>query len=337
VKALVMWALASLLQPQTSWRVRALAVWALATLGCVLALAPFDLSGLTGWLFPSQGEEPPPRLVHWLGAFALSVALVANVWAITRVRFDLQVLITWLELLLLFLLFFYSFNLSYEYIFSRLHFLLGIGLRNGFLMGAALTLFICFAAMIASTILALAAALGRLSTNGIMFGVSTFYISFFRGTPLLLQILLVYLGLPQIGIVLTPIPSAVIALSLCYGAYSAEIFRAGILAVPQGQREAARALGLRGSLIMWLVVLPQALRLIIPPLGNQFIAMLKDSSLVSVLGAWELMYVARTHGRAEFKYMEMLIAAALIYWSMSAVFELVQSRIERKFGKSVNS
>src|SRR5919106_51219 len=106
---------------------------------------------------------------------------------------------------------------------------------------------------------------------------------------------------------------------------------------PRGQREAARALGLRGSLIMWLVVLPQALRLIIPPLGNQFIAMLKDSSLVSVLGAWELMYMARTHGRAEFKYMEMLIAAALIYWGMSAVFELVQSRIERKFGKGVTS
>jgi polar amino acid transport system permease protein len=170
-----------------------------------------------------------------------------------------------------------------------------------------------------------------------MFGVSTFYTSFFRGTPLLLQILLVYLGLPQIGIVLTPIPSAMIALSLCYGAYSAEIFRAGILAVPHGQREAARALGLRESLIMGLVVLPQALRLIIPPLGNQFIAMLKDSSLVSVLGAWELMYMARTHGRAEFKYMEMLIAAALIYWGMSAVFELVQNRIERRFGKGVTS
>ena len=91
------------------------------------------------------------------------------------------------------------------------------------------------------------------------------------------------------------------------------------------------------SLIMSLVVLPQAMRLIIPPLGNQFIAMLKDSSLVSVLGAWELMYMARTHGRAEFKYMEMLITAALIYWGMSAIFELVQSRIETRFGKGVTS
>jgi polar amino acid transport system permease protein len=311
------------------------APWLLVFFVCAAALAPFDLSQASGWF--AEGTGLPGVIGHWLGVLSISFILVANVWAITRLRFPLQVLIAWVELLLLFLLFFYSFNLSYQYIFSRLNFLLGIGLRNGFLMGAALTLFICFVAMIASTILALAAALGRLSGNGVMFGVSTFYTSFFRGTPLLLQILLVYLGLPQIGIVLTPIPAAVIALSLCYGAYSAEIFRAGILAVPHGQREAARALGLRESLIMWLVVLPQAMRLIIPPLGNQFIAMLKDSSLVSVLGAWELMYMARTHGRAEFKYMEMLIAAALIYWGMSAVFELVQSRIERKLGKGVTS
>jgi polar amino acid transport system permease protein len=311
------------------------ALWALVFCLCAAALAPFDLSEVAAWL--PERERLPSSVGHWLVVLALSFLFVANVWAISRLPFQVQVLIAWLELLLLFLLFFYSFNLSYEYILSRLHFLLGIGLRNGFLMGAALTLFICFAAMIASTVMALAAALGRLSTNGIMFGASTFYTSFFRGTPLLLQILLVYLGLPQIGIVLTPVPSAVIALSLCYGAYSAEIFRAGILAVPHGQREAARALGLRESAIMWLVVLPQAMRLIIPPLGNQFIAMLKDSSLVSVLGAWELMYMARTHGRAEFKYMEMLIAAALIYWGMSAVFELVQARIERRFGKGVTS
>lgn len=311
------------------------ALWALVFCFCAAALAPFDLSNVTA-LLPKRAALPS-SLDHWLVVFALAAGFVANVWAISRLPFHVQVLIAWIELLLLFLLFFYSFNLSYQYIFSRLHFLLGIGLRNGFLMGAALTLFICFAAMLASTILALAAALGRLSSNGLMFGVSTFYTSFFRGTPLLLQILLVYLGLPQIGIVLTPIPSAVIALSLCYGAYSAEIFRAGILAVPSGQREAARALGLRESPIMWLIILPQALRLIIPPLGNQFIAMLKDSSLVSVLGAWELMYMARTHGRAEFKYMEMLIAAALIYWAMSAAFELVQSRIERRFGKGVTS
>jgi polar amino acid transport system permease protein len=308
--------------------------WAIVFVATAAVLAPFDLAGLTDSL---AGAEHVPALRHWLAVLVLSFAFAINVWLISRLAYHLQVLVTWVELLALFLLFFYSFNLSYGYIFSRLRFLLGIGLNNGFLMGAALTLFICFAAIVASTLLALAAALGRLSSNGVAVGLSTFYTSFFRGTPLLLQILLVYLGLPQIGIVLTPIPSAVIALSLCYGAYSAEIFRAGILAIPEGQREAARALGLRESLIMALVVLPQAIRLIIPPMGNQFIAMLKDSSLVSVLGAWELMYMARTHGRAEFKYMEMLIAAALIYWAMSVAFEYAQARLERRFGKGVRS
>jgi polar amino acid transport system permease protein len=192
-------------------------------------------------------------------------------------------------------------------------------------------------AIACSTVIALIAALARLSGSGAAFGVATFYISFFRGTPLLLQVLLIYLGLPQLGIVLSAVPAGIIALSLCYGAYMAEIFRAGILAVPPGQSEAARALGLREALIMRLVVLPQALRLIIPPTGNQFIAMLKDSSLVSVMGAWEIMFLARTHGRSEFKYMEMLITAALIYWAMSVAFEYAQARLERRFGKGVTS
>lgn len=271
----------------------------------------------------------------WIGRIGLAAAFTLNVWAVTLLPFRLQVVIAWVELIALFALFFYSFNLSYSYIWDRLPFLLGFELNRGFVIGAALTLFICVVSIIASTILALAAALMRLSRNGIAVGVSGFYISFFRGTPLLLQILLIYLGLPQIGIVLSPIPSAVIALSLCYGAYMAEIFRAGIQAVPYGQREAARALGLREGLIMRLVILPQAIRLIIPPTGNQFIAMLKDSSLVSILGAWDLMYMARTHGKAEFKYIEMLITAAVIYWTLSAFFEVIQSRIERRMGKGV--
>jgi polar amino acid transport system permease protein len=268
-----------------------------------------------------------------LHAIGFAAALTVNIWIISLFRFPIQVGIAWLELFTLFMLFFYSFHLSYDYIFDRGRFLLGLGLRNGFLMGAALTVYICIVAITISTILALFAALGRLSNNGFAYGVSTFYTSFFRGTPLLLQILLIYLGLPQIGVILTPIPSAIIALSLCYGAYGAEIFRAGILGVPGGQREAARALGLHEGTIMRLIVLPQAMKLIVPPMGNQFIAMLKDSSLVSVLGAWELMYMARTHGRAEFKYMEMLIAAALIYWALSFCFEMIQTRIEAYYGK----
>jgi polar amino acid transport system permease protein len=306
------------------------AKWGLGFLLLVLALSPFGFIGPTQWLF---GPDAPPGAA-WFTVSLLAAGLLLNVWLIGHLPFRHQIVVAWVELIAMFLIFFWSFNLSYTYIWARLPFLLGLGLHAGFFMGAVLTLFICFVAIIASTVIALFAALGRLSRNGLAFGLSTFYTSFFRGTPLLLQILLVYLGLPQIGVVLTPIPSAIIALSLCYGAYTAEIFRAGIMGVGLGQREAARALGLRDGTIMWLIVLPQAMRLIIPPLGNQFIAMLKDSSLVSILGAWELMYMARTHGRAEFKYMEMLISAAMIYWALSITFETTQSRVEAYFGKS---
>jgi polar amino acid transport system permease protein len=305
--------------------------WLVLFLLCCIALVGVDVTPIGVGL----GLSADAVSTRWLTILVLSALAVGNFWLIARLPFPGQVAVIWAELLGLFLLFFYSFDLSYSFIAERSPQLLGFGLRNGFLQGAALTLFICFVAIACSTVIALAAALARLSASGTAFGVATFYISFFRGTPLLLQIMLIYLGLPQLGIVLGAVPAGIIALSLCYGAYMAEIFRAGILAVPAGQREAARALGLRESLIMRLVILPQAMRLIIPPTGNQFIAMLKDSSLVSVMGAWEIMFLARTHGRAEFKYMEMLITAAVIYWVLSATFELIQSRIERRFGKGV--
>ena len=298
-----------------------------------MALAGIDLTPIGARL----GLPADAASTRWLSLVLVSALATGNFWLVARLPTPVQVAVVWAELLALFLLFFYSFDLSYAFIAERAPQLLGFGLRNGFLQGAALTLFICAVAIACSTVIALVAALARLSGNGAAFGVATFYISFFRGTPLLLQVMLIYLGLPQLGIVLSAVPAGIIALSLCYGAYMAEIFRAGILAVPAGQSEAARALGLRESLIMRLVILPQALRLIIPPTGNQFIAMLKDSSLVSVMGAWEIMFLARTHGRSEFKYMEMLITAAIIYWVLSAVFELIQSRIERKFGKGVSA
>ncbi|RLC00393.1 MAG: amino acid ABC transporter permease, partial [Deltaproteobacteria bacterium] len=154
-----------------------------------------------------------------------------------------------------------------------------------------------------------------------------------RGLPLLVQVYLLYLGLPQMGWVIDAIPAGVIALSLCYGAYMTEIFRAGITSIDRGQWEAARGLALNNFQTMRLIILPQAMRVIIPPTGNQFIAMLKDSSLVSVLGVWELMFLARTQGQTQFKHLEMLITAALIYWVLSMGLEMIQSRIERKFKK----
>ena len=255
----------------------------------------------------------------------LGAVVVGNVAIVRLMPFFVQIGVIWAELLVLILAFFYSFELSFPFIFSRLGFLV--------FQGAVTTIYISLLSIAFASVIAMAAALARLSSSAPAYAVATFYISFFRGTPLLLQVYLIYLGLPQLGLVLDALPSGVIALSLCYGAYMAEIFRAGIEGVGRGQREAAMALGLRGGIIMRKIVMPQAMRLIVPPTGNQFIAMLKDSSLVSVMGVWELMFLARTLGRAEFRHLEMLITAAIIYWIISIVFELIQARIEAYYGK----
>jgi polar amino acid transport system permease protein len=248
--------------------------------------------------------------------------------------FEFRVVAVWVTLLALFVLFFMSFGLKYEIILERFPALAGLKLtKNGFIQGAALTIFVCFFSIIASIILGLLSALGRLSKSAVLYGISTFYTSFFRGTPLLVQIFLIYLGLPQLGPVPDAIPAGIIALSLNYGAYLSEIFRAGIMSVPQGQREAGASLGLPNWVIMWTIVLPQATRIVIPPTGSQFIAMLKDSSLISVMGVWEIMFLAQSFGRSTYRYIEMLTTAAAIYWLLSICFEIIQSRLEVKFGK----
>jgi polar amino acid transport system permease protein len=169
----------------------------------------------------------------------------------------------------------------------------------------------------------------------VAFAVATFYASLFRGTPLIVQVLIIYLALPQVGVVLGGLTSGLIALSLNYGAYLAETIRSGLMAVPVGQREAAMALGLPRWVVAWKVIAPQALRLIIPPAGALFVSMLKDSSLVSLMGLWELNFLAQSYARASYHYMEMLLAAASIYWGLSIVFEVVQQRLERRFGRGV--
>ena len=297
--------------------------------GVVLAAAAIDLTNtvLGRALLPAFGATigvDGGIAARILIGIVLGVLALLNLLVLTLLQFRWQVLVMWVELLILFLAFFTSFDLSYPFIWSRLIFLIE---------GAGYTVYVSLISIFFACVLALLGALARLSRSGPAFGIATFYISFFRGTPLLLQVYLIYLGLPQIGLTLPAIPSGVIALSLCYGAYMAEIFRAGMEGVPHGQREAARALGLKEGLILRKIVLPQAMRLIVPPVGNQFIAMLKDSSLVSVMGVWELTFVARTQGRSEFRHLEMLITAALIYWLLSIVFEIIQARLEAYYGK----
>jgi polar amino acid transport system permease protein len=252
--------------------------------------------------------------------------------------FRQKVWLTWCALGALLGVACYGLHLDFPYVLQKLPFLLGLRLApNGFIQGAALTLFVTACSMFFASLVALLTAAGRLSSNPVAFALATFYASLFRGTPLLVQVLIIYLALPQIGIVLGALSSGLIALSLNYGAYLAETIRSGIMAVPMGQREAALALALPHWVIVWKVTGPQALRLIIPPAGALFISMLKDSALVSIMGLWELNFLAQSYARASYHYMEMLIAAALIYWSLSIGFELIQFRLERRFGKGVAS
>ncbi len=195
--------------------------------------------------------------------------------------------------------------------------------------GVGLTILLSALSILLASVLALLGALGRLSSSSVAYALATFYISLIRGTPLLLQIIFIFLALPQLGIILTGFTAGVLALGLNYGAYMTEIFRAGIQSVGIGQREAALAIGMNQFQIMRRVVLPQALRLVIPPIGNQFIAMLKDTSLISVTGfVHETLWRAQKVGRANFKSLEALLVAAIFYWVVTIIFTIIQSRIE---------
>jgi len=252
----------------------------------------------------------------------------------SRAGFHLRTGLTWAVLLTLLIGLFSRMGLDFGLIQQKLPFMLGLRLSpDGFIQGAALTLVITVISMLFCTLLGILTAAGRLSSSGIAFGCATFYVSLFRGTPLLVQVLIIYLALPQAGIVLGAFSSGIIALSLNYGAYLAETIRSGVIGVPRGQKEAAMALGLPGRVILTHVIAPQALRIIVPPVSSLFISMLKDSSLVSLMGLWELNFLAQSYGRSTYHYMEMLATAAVIYWIMSMALELLQGRLERHYGQ----
>jgi polar amino acid transport system permease protein len=216
------------------------------------------------------------------------------------------------------------------------------------LQGAGATIGVSLASITIATILALFGAVARLSSNPIAQGVSGFYVSVIRGTPLLIQIFLIYLGLPQIGsqlialgyphlgrlFILDAIPAGIVALSLNYGAYMTEIFRAGLQSIGYGQREAALAIGMTPSQVMRRIILPQAIRIILPDVGNQFIAMQKDSALVSIMGVWEITFLANRYARRDSKYIEMYLLAAAAYWIITIISSWFQSRLESRMGKA---
>ena len=295
----------------------------------IAVLAIFFALNFTDTLFgeflrPVIGE---PKESGFFGRFAVSFVLailfVLNLFAISFFKLKIQIAIVWLELFLLFLAFAYSFDLKMSFIQSRIPLMITRGLFT--------TIYISAISIVIATAIAIIGAIAKLSNNGFAYAISSFYTSLFRGLPLLLQLFLIYKGLPQLGFMVDAVPAAITALSLCYGAYMTEIFRAGIQSIPKGQWEASRALGFKFGLMMRKIILPQAVPIIVPPTGNQFIAMLKDSSLASVLGVWELMYLAKTLGARDFRHMEMLLTAAMIYWALTIVLEVIQARIEEKY------
>jgi polar amino acid transport system permease protein len=205
------------------------------------------------------------------------------------------------------------------------------------LAGVPLTIVISAASIFFACILAAVGALGRLSSNAVIYGIASFYVSLVRGTPLIVQILFIYLALPQIWPGFAGIPTIILgifALSFNYGAYMTEIFRAGIQAIPRGQIEAAHSIGMTDRLTMRRVVLPQAIRIVTPAIGNEFIAMIKDSALVSIIGVQELLWRAQTVGSSQFRSLETLLLAALIYWVLSLALSLFQDRLEQRMAES---
>lgn len=220
--------------------------------------------------------------------------------------------------------------------------------------GLQYTAMIAVGGIVLAFVLACLGALGRISRNPVAYGISGFYVSFFRGTPLIVQIFLFYLALPQVArnlrdtfpglgrefvqfFTLEGLVVGVLVLGLNYGAYMTEIFRAGIQSVSGGQAEAADALGMTYAQKMRRVILPQALRVIIPPTGNEFIAMMKDTALVSFVGGTiayaEVFRRATLVGKADFKNLEALIVAAGLYWALTAVFTLFQARLEARLAR----
>ena len=215
------------------------------------------------------------------------------------------------------------------------------------LQGMGYTVLVSVLAISLACVLSVIGALGRMSRNPVAASLATAYVSLIRGTPLLVQVYMWYLALPQVGtaleelgipgmaslLTLPAIPAGVLALGVCYGAYMTETVRAGIQSIKIGQTEAAKSLGMTQGQTMRRIIFPQALRVIIPPVSNEFIAMIKDSSLVSLMGVWEMTFRAVKIGRRHFQSLEMLIMVALIYWVMCIILQTLQERVETRMAR----
>ncbi len=284
---------------------------------------------------PQDGES-------WVGSPGLGERMALTS---AGVPFRLKVAVVWAAIFAVLAAFFAVAGFDVGWMRDEFRFIAG-GLRY--------TLYMAVVGIVLAVVLAGLGALGRISSNPIAYGISGFYVSFFRGTPLIVQMFLIYAALPQIGfnlvdkyssvpektatyLTLDAVTAGILALGLNYGAYMTEIFRAGIQSVSGGQAEAADALGMTYGQKMRRVILPQALRVIIPPTGNEFIAMLKDTALVSFLGVAlvnaEIFRRASYVGTAQFHTLEAFIVAAGLYWTLTAIFTFFQRRLEARLAK----
>ena len=265
---------------------------------------------------------PRPRIWPILGAVAVIVIVVGAIWdVITNERF--------------------GWDTVFEYLFNP-----------QILSGVGLTLFLTVVSMTIGILLGIVLAIMRLAKNPTFSTVARGYIWFFRGTPLLVQLIFWYniaalypviaLGLPfggpsipigEANVLITPLTAALLGLALNEAAYMAEIIRSGIQSVDEGQRDAGRAIGMTETKLMLRVVLPQAMRIVIPPTGNQVISMLKGTSLVSVLAISDLLYSAQIIYALNYQTIPLLLVACVWYLAMTSVLTAIQGRLEARYGK----
>ena len=198
------------------------------------------------------------------------------------------------------------------------------------LEGASYTLLITLVSMFFGSLIGVIVAIARLKGNMFVRGLARIYVSIIRGTPTLVQIVVIYYGLVDFGIALNPLPAAFIALSINSGAYLSESIRGALQSIPKGQTEAAYATGMSPWQTMKRIILPQAIRHAIPPVGNTFIGMLKETSLVSVITVTELLRSAQLLIAQYYVYLPLYLGIAVIYWVMSIVFAFFLQRLEER-------
>lgn len=188
---------------------------------------------------------------------------------------------------------------------------------------------------IGGLILALITAMSRLSKSRIIQAPAIIYVSAIRGTPLLVQLFIIFYGLPNLGINIDPFPSATIAFILNVGAYASEIIRASILSIPKGQWEAAFTIGMTRWTALRRIILPQAARVSVPPLSNSFISLVKDTSLASLVLVAELFRKAQEIAARTYDFLLLYVEAALIYWVICFILSLAQEVLERKLSRHI--